>query len=128
LVSQVDGFYVFMHYFTMRMQEPIWTHELLRHELTKLRLSQQQLAAELGASQSQISRVLAGHTSMSSKLARSLCRYVFMHSPRTARERISRAPELMDALAFVWDGSPSHASALAAVIRSLSVLSNSPKT
>lgn len=65
---------------------------------------------------------------MSSKLALRLCEYAFMHSARTAHARISRNHELMDALALVWDGSPAHASALAAVIRSLTLLSQGPET
>lgn len=43
------------------------------------------------------------------------------------RERVVANDELMDALAEIWDGTPNHARALAAVIRSLTLLSSAPR-
>lgn len=81
----------------------------------------------LEASQSQISRVLSGRTSIRSKLAKDICNYVSSQAKSMERERVVANDELMDALAEIWDGTPNHARALAAVIRSLTLLSSAPR-
>ena len=83
-------------------------------------LTQQDIAKALGASQSQVSRVLAGQSRRRSRLFDQVCKYVFS----AGRIDAERAPpaELTDALHAVWDGTPEHASALALVIRSLGAL------
>lgn len=61
---------------------------------------------------------------MTSKLAKSVSAYVLAYSSAVPRERVASSDILMDALADTWDGTPHHAQALAAVIRSLSLLSD----
>lgn len=89
-------------------------------------LTQPRIASALGASQSQVSRILSGKTSPSSKLAADICKYVSQVVTGVSREAVADNDELMDALTSVWDGSPGHARALAAVIRSLALLNTSP--
>jgi len=84
-----------------------------------LGLSQETIAASIGASQSQVSRVLAGTAKRRSKLFDRVCKYVNsvaspVGSPSKAGEAI-----LQEALGEVWDGSELHAEAMATVIRSL---------
>lgn len=88
----------------------------------RIGLGQSSIASALGASQSQVSRVLSGRTSARSKLARDICTYVLGATSRDARAAVQANEDLQDALAEVWDGTPSHARALAVVIRSLALL------
>jgi len=83
-------------------------------------LTQAEIADALGASQSQVSRVLAGNAKRRSRLFDEVCRYVF-----SVRERASPSTppaELTEALDAIWDGTPEHAKALTLVIRSLGAL------
>ena len=83
-------------------------------------LTQVEIADALGASQSQVSRVLAGNSKRRSRLFDEVCRYVF-----SVRERASASTppaELTEALNAIWDGTPEHAKALTLVIRSLGAL------
>ena len=84
-----------------------------------LGLSQADIAAAIGASQSQVSRVLSGSGRRRSRLFDEVCKYVF--SIRLNGEPKARltSPELDQAVAAVWDGTAEHARALALVIRSL---------
>lgn len=86
-------------------------------------LSQSSIAEALGASQSQVSRVLSGRSVRRSRLFNEVCKYVETAARGVSPATVHKNPELMDALAAVWDGTPSHAAALAAVIRSLGALS-----
>ena len=85
-------------------------------------LTQSKLAKALGVSQSQISRIFCGRTSGQSKLAIDLCIYVSAVTKQTPLVAVSENSELMDAISTVWDGTPTHARALASVIRSLGLL------
>ena len=87
---------------------------------------QEALAKAMGVSQSTISRALRGGTRKRlSKGLRSLCNYAgisltkpvvaFTPDPRTN-------PDLISALAEVWDGSSAHARVLAKIIRDLKLL------
>jgi DNA-binding MarR family transcriptional regulator len=110
-----------MHNIRMNASSDLHTEALLA--ATRARdagLTQQDIASKLGASQSQVSRVLAGHAKRRSRLFDQICKYVFS----TANPGAKRKPpaELTDALHAVWDGTPEHAQALALVIRSLGVL------
>ena len=80
-----------------------------------------QIAIAVGASQSQVSRVLSGHSVRRSKLFDVICKYVYS-ADRAGSPHPEKSAELMDALRSVWDGSPRHAKALALVIRSLGEL------
>lgn len=96
---------------------------LINHQIRKCGITQQAIASALGASQSQISRVLAGHSARRSKLLDKICIYVSSKTHGVSIESVRENNELMAALASVWDGTPDHAQALSAVIRSLAQLS-----
>jgi len=89
----------------------------------QLGLSQEAIAEAVGASQSQVSRVLSGRNRRRSRLFDAVCKYVNSHA---AVERgptsIMESPELVAAIESVWDGTQEHAYALASVIRSLAAL------
>lgn len=114
-----------MHYLHMSTQSIQRTNELLKKELRRQKISQESLALKMRASQSQVSRILSGKTSSSSKLARDIDNYVFMQSNLSMRARLASNEDLMSALEVAWDGTPAHARALAAVIRSLTLLAPS---
>lgn len=100
----------------------------LEHQLSVLKLTQIDVAMALNVSQSQVSRVLSGQTSMKSRVAQDVCKYVLMRSKKTGRDRVRSSDELIDAVSAVWDGTPDHARALAAVIRSFALLVPSKST
>ncbi len=87
-----------------------------------LGVTQVEIAGAVTASQSQVSRVLAGESGKRSHLLDKICIYVESRSGAVSATHVCRNAELIDALAFAWDGTPAHATALAAVIRSLVVL------
>ncbi len=89
----------------------------------QLGLSQEAIAGAIGASQSQVSRVLSGNSRRRSRLFDAVCKYVSSHATeRRGSASIMESPELVAAVESVWDGSPTHAQALASVIRSLAAL------
>lgn len=85
-------------------------------------LTQSQIAAAVGASQPQVSRILSGHGERASRLQEAVCLYVERFIGGVSAESIRGNDELMEALRSTWDGSASHAKALSTVIRSLAVL------
>lgn len=106
----------------MNADPSLRTEALLIAEKAKtFGLSQEHIASALGASQSQVSRVLSGAGKRRSKLFERVCKYVLSRATPAAKLDASKHPALSAALAEVWDGSEEHAEALALVIRSLSV-------
>lgn len=85
-------------------------------------ITQFEIAKSIGASQSQVSRVLSGTSNKRSKLIDKICKYVNNATAVVSIESVRRNEELMAALAATWDGTPKHSQALATVIRSLRVL------
>ncbi len=85
-------------------------------------VTQAQIAADLGASQSQVSRILQGQGLRASRLAEEVCLYVEKHEGGVTTDSVKGNEDLVSALTVTWDGSAAHARALAAVIRSLSAL------
>lgn len=85
-------------------------------------VTQAQIAADLGASQSQVSRILKGGGIRASRLAEEVCLYVEKFEGGVSAESVKSNEDLVNALAVTWDGSATHARALSAVIRSLSAL------
>ena len=83
-------------------------------------LTQASIASAVGASQSQVSRILSGASSRRSRLFVEVCKYAREH--RAKRPRQTLCVELTSALDDVWDGTTRHAEALALVIRSLGAL------
>ncbi len=96
---------------------------LAAQEARKRGLTQTDIANAVGASQSQVSRLLAGHCQRRSKLLTRVCEYVF-YTHKSTGVIPQQSPVLMEALATVWDGTPQHAQALALVILSLGGLSS----
>lgn len=85
-------------------------------------LTQNQIAEAIGASQSQVSRILSGGGQRRSKLFERVCKYVFSLATDAPIVAPEQSAALMAALGDVWDGTPGHAEALALVIRSLGAL------
>lgn len=88
----------------------------------RLGLRQSDIAKAIGASQPQVSRVFAGESHVRSKLADKICRYVETVQTGVGPEAVCKNKTLVDALAATWNGTESHAVALAAVIRALGAL------
>lgn len=85
-------------------------------------LTQVEIARAVGVNQSRVSRLLSGDRLPDTPTAHRVCAWI-MRSPGAVRDSdVLENKELIDAIAFAWDGSPQHATALAAVIRSLRVL------
>lgn len=120
--TQPSKINAFMH--NNAMQNAIFEADvaLARSRIRVLGISQQSVADQLGVSQSQVSRVLSGQTSASSKLAIDICSYVILSVDHVEKSSIAANDDLMNALVEIWDGTPTHARALAVVIRSLGVL------
>ena len=97
-------------------------------------IAQAEIAAYVGASQSQVSRILKGEGIRASRLFEEVCLFVerfeggisadVVKNGRRLFEKdaVRSNSELIEALQATWDGSASHAKALAAVIRSLAIL------
>ena len=92
-------------------------------EICRLRgISQAQIATAVGASQSQVSRILAGRGQRPSRLMEEVCLYVERFVGGVTADAVRQNAELVDAVRSTWDGSAAHANALSTVIRSLVVL------
>lgn len=87
--------------------------------------TQEKLAEMLGVSQSQVSRILSGQFKRRSKLFDDLCKIAYQSTGAAEGAQpgaSAQQADLISALDAVWDGTDSHAKALAVVIRSLSAL------
>lgn len=85
-------------------------------------ITQARIAEAIGASQSQVSRILAGRGVRQSRLLEEVCLYVERLSGGVTADAVRENAELVEAIKAAWDGSASHAKALSTVIRSLAVL------
>lgn len=85
-------------------------------------LTQAQIAEALGASQSQVSRILSGKGLRTSRLQEEVCLFVERLDVGVTAEAVRSNDELVESLCHTWDGSATHAKALSSVIRSLAVL------
>lgn len=101
---------------------------VLRVVVRERGMTQADIAQAIGVNQSQVSRMLAAEVLPSTHAAHKLCEWVLKPSGKPTTDEVLANTELVSAMAFVWDGSPQHASALAAVIRSLRVLRPSSRT
>ena len=96
---------------------------LAARELCRQRgITQDQVAEAVGASQSQVSRILSGRGLRQSRLLEEVCLYVEGFGVGVTVELVRSNEDLMGALSSIWDGSATHARALATVIRSLAAL------
>lgn len=103
--------------------------EVLKARVAKARdvcrlhgISQAQIAAAVGSSQSQVSRILGGHGFRRSRLLEEVCLYVERYDVGVTADAVRGNEELIDAMRSAWDGSAVHAKALSGVIRSLATL------
>ena len=90
-------------------------------------ITQAQIAEAVGASQSQVSRILSGHGIRQSRLMEEVCLYVERFSVGVTADAVRGNADLVEAVQAAWDGSASHARALSTVIRSLAVLRTQPE-
>jgi predicted transcriptional regulator len=95
---------------------------LVADKARQLGLSQGRIAEAVGASQSQVSRVLSGTGKRRSRLFLQVCKYVHSQVKPASTVPASKNLTLSAALDEVWDGTEDHAEALALVIRSLGAL------
>ena len=95
-----------------------------------LGLTQSSIAEAIGADQSQVSRILTGHSKRHSRVFDQVCNYVENSVCGLSNDLVRNNDELIDAIASVWDGSANQATTLASVIRSLGVLTaaNTPRS
>lgn len=82
-------------------------------------ITQTDIATAIGASQPQVSRILKGQGLRASRLFEDVCLYVERMSAGVTADAVRENDELIEAMKEVWDGSSTHARALAIVIRSL---------
>lgn len=89
-------------------------------------ITQDRLATEISASQSQVSRALAGKSPKRSVIAKRIIAYANGMETIPSAGQVREQTRLIAALSEVWDGSDEHAAALEIVIRSLGALSMRP--
>jgi hypothetical protein len=94
----------------------------LRLHVRAIHFTQQSIAKDLNISQAQVSRVLAGKLKRRSRLLDEISVYVHSSMERNKKTGVLANTTLQDALAETWDGTASHAQALAVVIRAMAVL------
>ena len=85
-------------------------------------VTQAQIAAAVGASQSQVSRILSGRGQRQSRLLEEVCLFVERFVGGVTADAVRENEVLVGAIRDTWDGSAAHAIALSTVIRSLVVL------
>ena len=85
-------------------------------------ITQGEIAEAIGASQSQVSRILNGLGLRETRLHEEVCLFVERFEAGVTGEDVRKNDELVDAVRMAWDGSASHAKALSTVIRSLAAL------
>jgi|JI10StandDraft_1071094.scaffolds.fasta_scaffold702276_2 transcriptional regulator with XRE-family HTH domain len=98
---------------------------IARARAKSLGLSQQTLAAAIGIEQSQVSRLLSGQIVHRTAAFDALCKYLDVHGSRV-KDGAALPAEIRDAINSTWDGTETHAVALATVIRALGVLTTPP--
>jgi len=91
-------------------------------QLEEAGITQSRCAKELGIAQSQVSRLLAGRSKRATKAFRDVCGYAFQVSQKESGNKATVPQEIVQAVNIVWNGTQSHAEALAIVIRTLAVL------
>lgn len=114
----------YVYYYSLYMISPAQKSRALKAAETckRLSISQNDIAVAVGASQGQVSRILAANGSRASRLFEEVCLYIEKKDVGVTAEAVKDNAELIEALRATWDGSGAHARALANVIRSLSVL------
>lgn len=90
-----------------------------------LGVTQEEIALAVGASQSQVSRILAGKSKRHAALTEKICIYVNTNRGKISKQMVEQNTALMEAIASAWDGSTQQAEILAIMIRAAGSLSDS---
>lgn len=88
----------------------------------RLGVFQDEVAEVVGASQAQVSRILAGKIQRWTRLSEEICLYAERLEGGVTRESVCANEDLIEALRMTWNGSAAHAKSLASVIRALALL------
>ena len=89
----------------------------------KLDILQDEVGEVVGASQAQISRILAGKVQRWTRLSEDICLYAErLDGGGVTKDAVCANDDLIEALRATWDGSAAQAKSLASVIRSLALL------
>lgn len=108
-----------MHYYNNMPDEikPKWME--VRAILASLALTQPEIAIDAGVSQAAVSRLLSKCPSRNGQAFRKLCIYAFtkIHAHQGTLPLPIDEASLVSAIREVWNGTPEHAQALAAMIR-----------
>jgi transcriptional regulator with XRE-family HTH domain len=126
--KSIATWYAFMYRHMMRTDDINGLSIRTRHLAKRLRITQQKIAEATGLSQSQVSRLLSGKSVRRSDSLDRVCVYVKSLSKGVTPSDVRGCAPLVESLALVWDGSQSHAEALAVVIRSLGTLSTTGRS
>lgn len=121
-MATIADTYALMYSGAMANKPLSQSREALIQAIQDRHLRQVDIAIAVGASQSQVSRVLSGETSERSRLYGRICDHVFGKSNRATRKHVLQCAVLIDAICEVWDGSNEQAKVLAHIIRSLTPL------
>lgn len=115
---------IYALWYALGMKEQSFQARVIRaREICKQRgITQQEIAHALGASQSQVSRILCRTGVKRSRLQEEVCLYVERFDVGVTAEAVRSNDELIEAVRTAWNGTAAHAKALSAVIRSLAVL------
>ena len=90
-----------------------------------LGITQEDISAATGISQSQVSRLLSGHGKRKSKGFLEICNYVNNKQVGISTDMVRQNDELINALALVWDGTARQSTAIANIIQSLGAICTS---
>lgn len=96
--------------------------QIARQRARSLKLTQHAIAKAIGASQSQVSRVLSGQAKHYGELAEQICTYVSAYGQGVSRNDVASNDEIIEAVLCVWDGTSHKARLLANLIRAAGAL------
>lgn len=114
-----------MHNLCMNYADLKATSLRIAQKAKQLNITQEEISNALDISQSQVSRIFSGNSKRASKVYIEICNYVNKYQTGVTPEMVSKNPELLEAVASVWDGSESQSNALASVIRALGLVMSS---
>ena len=107
----------------MKTESNLFEPVLAARHAKALGITQEEIAKAVGASQSQVSRILAGKSKRQATLSEKICIYVYSNRGNISRQMVEKNSILMDAIASAWDGSTRQAEILAIMIRAAGSLS-----
>lgn len=99
----------------------------VRAHLAGAKITQEAIAGAAGVSQATVSRILQRCPARQSGAFRRLCIYADKLRPTSLPSLPVHNEELLSALSEVWNGTPEHALALAAMIRAAGAVARTSK-